>query len=99
MSTRKSFIITEEETLENLEASLKREMIKISNQDILQSAQKELRSEQNDRSSIVRNLSLLLLDIDSPTKILEIFERDYLNTKKDFIYVEELFMLLYFFKT
>lgn len=99
MSTRKSFIITEEETLENLEASLKREMIKTSNQDILQSAQKELRSEQNDRSSIVRNLSLLLLDIDSPTKILEIFERDYLNTKKDFIYVEELFMLLYFFKT
>jgi hypothetical protein len=99
MSTRKSFIITEEETLENLEASLKREMIKTSNQDILQSAQKELRSEQNDRSSIVRNLSLLLLDIDSPTKILEIFERDYLNTKKDFIFVEELFMLLYFFKT
>ena len=39
MSTRKSFIITEEETLENLEASLKREMIKTSNQDILQSAQ------------------------------------------------------------
>ena len=99
MSTRKSFIITEEETLENLEASLKREMIKNINQDILQSAQKELRSEQNDRSSIVRNLSLLLLDIDSPTKILEIFERDYLNTKKDFIFVEELFMLLYFFKT
>ena len=99
MSTRKSFIITEEETLENLEASLKREMIKTSNQDILQSAQKELRSEQNDRSSIVRNLSLILLDIDSPTKILEIFERDYLNTKKDFIFVEELFMLLYFFKT
>ena len=27
----------------------------------------------NDRSSIVKNLSLQLLDVDSPTKILEIF--------------------------
>lgn len=47
----------------------------------------------------MKNLSLTLLDMDSPTKILDIFERDYLNTHKDNIYVEELFMLLYFFKT
>jgi len=28
----------------------------------------------NDRSSIVKNLSLQLLEIDSPTKILDIFQ-------------------------
>lgn len=41
----------------------------------------------------------MLLDIEQPTAILDIFARDYLEQNHDSIYVEELFMLLYFLKT
>lgn len=37
--------------------------------------------------------------MDSPTKILDIFEKEYLNSHRDNVFVEELFMLLHFFKT
>jgi hypothetical protein len=45
---------------------------------------------------------LQLLDVDSPIKILDIFEKDYLSkmsSDNGKVHVEELMMLLYFFKT
>jgi hypothetical protein len=99
ITTKKPSIVTEEETLENLQKEIHREMGKVGNENIMSAAQQELRSKDTDRSSIVKNLSLSLLDVDSPIKILDIFQRDYLNMTKDNIFVEELFMLLYFFKT
>ena len=48
-------------------------------QSIISAAQEELKSEADDRSAVVKNLSLQLLDVDSPIKILDIFEKDYLS--------------------
>lgn len=45
MSTRKPSLVTEEETLENLSREMRREMGKIGNENILQAAQQELRSQ------------------------------------------------------
>lgn len=99
MSTRKPTIVSEEQTLENLRVSMEREVNKYSNKDLLAAAQEELQDAHKDRSSVVKNLSLMLLDIEHPTAILDIFARDYLHTDHDTIFVEELFMLLYFLKT
>jgi len=59
---------------------------------------KHLKTDATDRASLVKNLSLQLLDVNSPLKILEIYEREYM-TKQSGVFPEELFMLLYFFKT
>lgn len=99
MSTRRPVIVTEDETLENLKNTMEREMGKFNNSDMLAAAKEELKDEPQDRSSVVKNLSLMLLDIEQPTQILDIFARDYLGQNHDNVYVEELFMLLYFFKT
>ena len=45
MSTRKPSLVTEEETLENLSREMRREMGKLGNENILQAAQQELRSQ------------------------------------------------------
>jgi hypothetical protein len=63
-----------------------------------QAAMKHLKTDATDRASVVKNLSLQLLDVNSPLKILEIYEREYM-TKQPEVFPEELFMLLYFFKT
>ena len=72
-----SKIITEEETIENLRKRLENQMNEKQN---LSEGYERLKVENaNDRSSIVKNLSLQLLDVESPQKILDIFQSDYLE--------------------
>jgi hypothetical protein len=73
MSTRRPVIVTEDETLENLKNTMEREMGKFNTSDMLAAAKEELKDETQDRSSVVKNLSLMLLDIEQPTQILDIF--------------------------
>ena len=64
-----------------------------------QAAMKQLKVENaTDRGSVVKNLSLQLLEANSALKVLDIYEKDFMQ-KKSNVYAEELFMLLYFFKT
>jgi hypothetical protein len=66
-----SKIITEEETIENLRKRLENQ---INGKQSLNEGYDRLKVENaNDRSSIVKNLSLQLLDVESPQKILDIF--------------------------
>ena len=57
------------------------------------------------RDEHVKNLSLKLLSAHSPTQVLAIFEEKYIKNRSEQhgenreVYIEELFMLLYFFKT
>ena len=65
---------------------------------MLSAAAQELRSDEDSRETRVKNLSLSLLEVDSPLKVLDLFEREYLNSASE-RHVEELFMLLHFFKS
>ena len=91
-----SKIVSEEETIENMRKRLENQMNE--KQDLHEGFDRLKVENANDRSSIVKNLSLQLLDVESPQKILEIFQTEYLEQTR-YIHVEELFMLLYFFKT
>jgi len=65
-------IVSEEETLENMRKRLEKQ---IGDKENITDNYDRLKVEDaNDRSSIVKNLSLQLLEIDSPTKILDIFQ-------------------------
>lgn len=61
--------------------------------------------EATDRDTLVKNLSLQLLNVDSPTAVLDIFEKNFIANRAEQhgefreVLVEELFMLLYFFKS
>ena len=58
-----------------------------------------------DRDSLVKNLSLQLLNADSPVRVLDIFEKNFVSNRAEQhgefreVFIEELFMMLYFFKT
>lgn len=50
----------------------------------------------------MKNLSLELLNADTPIKVLNLYETNYLtgaSERNTEIFIEELFMLLYFFKS
>ena len=68
-----SKVVSEEETLKNLENALKKEMRE--HESTLQAATQELQTDATDRASVVKNLSLSLLEVDSPLKILDLFEK------------------------
>lgn len=63
-------------------------------------------SESDRQAAKVKNISLRLLNVTSPTQVLDLFEEEFINVARDgrekgaaLASVEELFMLLYFFKT
>ena len=57
----------------------------------------ELKEEQVDtRESATKNLSLSLLQTETPDQVLNIFEREYLRQRKEIIYPEELCLIFYF---
>lgn len=51
----------------------------------------------DDRESATKNLSLSLLQTESPEQVLNIFEREYLRQHRQIIYPEELCLVYYFF--
>ena len=91
-------LVSEEETLKNMERALKKEMR--DHENMVSAAAEQLQDQEDSRAARVKNLSLSLLEVDSPIKVLDLFDREYLqqhqNNKE--VYVEELFMLLHFFK-
>jgi hypothetical protein len=57
----------------------------------------ELKEEKlDDRESATKNLSLSLLQTETPDQVLNIFEREYLRQRKETIYPEELCLIFYF---
>lgn len=57
----------------------------------------ELKEEKvDDRESAAKNLSITLLQTESPDQVLNIFEREYLRQRKEMIYPEELCLIFYF---
>ena len=54
-------------------------------------------TEDEKRGARVKNLSLQLLSANTPKQVLDLFEK--LNEQPESIFVEELFMLLYFFNS
>lgn len=54
-------------------------------------------TEDEKRGVRVKNLSLQLLSANTPKQVLDLFEK--LNQQPEHIFVEELFMLLYFFNS
>ena len=57
------------------------------------------------REDLVKNISLQLLNADSPLQVLDVFEKNFIVNRSEQhgefreVFIEELFMLLYFFKT
>ena len=58
-------------------------------------AKQQLQSSEQDKSSRIKNVSLTLLDIKHPAKVLDFFQAKYLDQSKKGFYVEELLMVLH----
>jgi hypothetical protein len=58
-------------------------------------AKQQLQSSEQDKSSRIKNVSLTLLDIKHPAKVLDFFQANYLDQSKKGFYVEELLMVLH----
>jgi len=57
----------------------------------------ELKDEKvDDRESAAKNLSLSLLQTETPDQVLNLFEREYLRHRRELIYPEELCLIFYF---
>lgn len=69
----------------------------------------DAKGEQSDadkRAAKVKNISLRLLNVEGPTQVLDLFEEEFISVhtgegeiSDNLASVEELFMLLYFFKS
>lgn len=89
--TRQSSVL-DDETMQNFSAQMHKDKSRFT---MDAAAKHQLHSPEQDKSSRVKNVSLSLLDIKHPAKVLDFFQSNYLDRPLKDVYVEELLMVLH----